>query len=97
MSDKWGVNWKDNGDGTVHVTGYKGGPTGGGRVSGDLDMRSQSFSGIHAVRQDDGSYTRNPEEWRGDGGFFDGCFGMFLLMMGSGVLLVGTVLIKVLT
>ena len=96
MSDKWGVSWKDNGDGTVHVTGYKGGATGGGRVSGDLNIQTQSFTGIHASRQDDGRHSNNPEEWREGGGFFDGCFGMFLLMMGSGALLVG-MLIKVIT
>jgi hypothetical protein len=97
MSDKWGVSLKDNGDGTVHVTGYKGGPTGGGRVSGDLNIQTQSFTGIHATRQDTGKYSQNPEEWRDGGSFFDGCFGMFLLVMGSGALLVGTVLIKVLS
>jgi len=96
MSNKWGVNWKDNGDGTVHVTNYRGGETGGGRVSGNLDLRTGTFTDIHATRQDNNKHSQNPEEWRGGGGFFDGCFGTFLLVMGSGILLMGTMLIKIL-
>lgn len=96
MSGKWGISVRDNPDGTVHVTGYRGGETGGGRVSGDLNLNTQSFSGVHATRQDDGRHSNNPDDWRGDGGFFDGCFGMFLLIAGSGILLAG-MLIKALT
>lgn len=97
MSDKWGVNIRDNPDGTAHVTIYRGGSNGGGRVSGDFNPQTQGFAGIHATRQDDGRHSNDPKEWRGDGGFFDGCFGTFLLVMGSGALLVGAVLIKILT
>jgi len=96
MSGKWGISWKDNEDGSVHITNYKGGATGGGRVSGNLDLKSQSFSGVHATRQDNNKHSNDPDEWRSGGGFFDGCFGTLLLIMGSGILLAG-MLIKALT
>ena len=96
MSDKWGISVRENPDGTVHVTGYRGGATGGGRVSGDLNIQTQGFTNIHATRQDSNKHSSNPEDWREGGGFFDGCFGMFLLMVGSGALLVG-MLIKMIS